>query len=284
MTPPAAAAAPAVHPGRRAPGRQRTAPLRPRRISGPARVAPGALPARRPSERDGGLAIGLLGLLDRVSRNRLLDQLIRGRTSIALVAFALIGIVTLQLGLLKLNSSIGRTLERESVLQRENAALSIQNSELTAGERVEARATQLGMSLVPVGAFRFLTARPHIDGTRGAAALRTPVHASSEGSSEAPAGAGAGASASQASVAPEGASEQVGTSASETPSSGESSSAGEAPSAPAGQTAQPAGESSSAPPSATQPSGASSSPPPGATGGGSTESTPAGGIQAGPTG
>jgi cell division protein FtsL len=280
MTPPAAATAPAVHPGRRAPGRPRTAPLRPRRISGPARVAPGALPARRPSERDGGLAIGLLGLLDRVSRNRLLDQLIRGRTSIALVAFALIGIVTLQLGLLKLNSSIGRTLERESVLQRENAALSIQNSELTAGERVEARATQLGMSLVPVGAFRFLTARPHIDGARGAAALRTPVHASSEGSSEAPAGAGA----SQASVAPEGASEQAGTSASETPSSGESSSAGEAPSAPAGQTAQPAGESSSAPPSATQPSGASSSPPPGATGGGSTESAPAGGIQAGPTG
>jgi cell division protein FtsL len=281
MTPPAAAAAPAVHPGRRAPGRPRTAPVRPRRVSGPARVAPGTVPARRPSERDGGLAIGLLGLLDRVSRNRLLDQLIRGRTAIALVAFALIGIVTLQLGLLKLNSSIGRTLERESVLQRENAALSIQNSELTAGERVEARATQLGMSLVPVGAFRFLTARPHVDGARAATALRTPVHASSEGSGEAVAGAGA----SQASAAPQGTSEQAGTSASESPSSGESSPAGEA-SAPAGQTAQPSGESSSAPSSATtQPSGASPAPPPGAaTGGGSTESTPAGGTQAGPTG
>ncbi len=70
--------------------------------------------------------------------------LIRGRAWIGLVAFALIGIVTLQLGLLQLNSGIGRALEREARLQRENAALSIENSELASGEqgRVAGRAAR----------------------------------------------------------------------------------------------------------------------------------------------
>ena len=69
---------------------------------------------------------------------------------IGIVAFALIGIVTLQLGLLKLNSGIGRALEREGSLQRENATLSVENSELATGARVESQAAQLGMQLVSV--------------------------------------------------------------------------------------------------------------------------------------
>ena len=47
---------------------------------------------------------------------------------------------------------------REALLQRENAALSIENSELAGGERVETQAARLGMQLVPDGALRFLTA------------------------------------------------------------------------------------------------------------------------------
>ncbi len=129
---------------------------------------------RRSGEQTG-IALGLIEALGRLSQHRLLDRLLRGRASIALVAFALIGIVTMQLGLLKLNAGIGRALEHEALLQRENAALSIENSEMAAGERVELQAAHLGMGLVSPGALHFLAARPTIDASRGAAALSTPV-------------------------------------------------------------------------------------------------------------
>ena len=87
-------------------------------------------------------------------------------------------IVTLQLGLLKLNTSIGRTLERESQLQRQNATLSVENSELTEANRVESSAAQLGMEPVPAGALRFLSARAGVDAARGAAAIKTSIQAS----------------------------------------------------------------------------------------------------------
>jgi cell division protein FtsL len=280
MTPPAAAAAPAVAPRRPVSPGRRTAPARPRRISGPLPSRPAARP-RTPSRSDGGIALGLLGLLDGLARHRLLDRLIRGRISIALVAFALIGIVTLQLGLLKLNSSIGHTLQRESLLQRENAALSIENSELAAGERVEAHATQSGMALVPVGAVRFLTARPRLDAGRGAAALKAPVTTASGESSEA---STPGHEATTSAGATTAGGEQT---------TSQSSSSSESSSTPAGQSSHASGESASAPESSSAPpSGASPTPSPApttagsteATGAGSPEATPAGGTQAGPTG
>ena len=54
----------------------------------------------------------------RSAGSRLLDRLIRSRVWIALVAFALIGIVGMQLWMLKLNGGIGRAIEHESYLQR----------------------------------------------------------------------------------------------------------------------------------------------------------------------
>jgi hypothetical protein len=179
VTPPAAAAAPAVAPRRPA------VPHGPRRVSGP--VRPAAQPARRTRGRDAGgeagLLVGLLAALEGLAQHRLLDRLIRGRTWIGLVAFALIGIVTLQLGLLKLNGGIGRTLEHEALLQRQNAALSIENSELSAGSRIEARAALLGMAFVPLRALRFLAASPRGDATKAATALSS---AASPASAEAP--------------------------------------------------------------------------------------------------
>jgi cell division protein FtsL len=117
----------------------------------------------------------VLGAAQRLERHRLLDRLIAGRAWIALVAFALIGIVTLQLGLLELNASVGRSLERAAALQRENAALAIENSELAAGGRVESLASRLDMELVPMGALRFLTVDPGVDASRAAAALSAPA-------------------------------------------------------------------------------------------------------------
>jgi cell division protein FtsL len=195
VTPPAAAAA-AGAPARRArtpvPTRPRIAPPRPpRRISGPTRP-PARPPVRQPAKRgsppsqahahaERGLVLGVLGALDGVSRSGALDRLIRGRIWIAVIAFALIGIVTLQLLVLQLNASIGRSLVREAQLQRANAALSIESSELTAGERVESQAGHLGMQLVPLDALRFVTADPHTDIARAAAALKAPVHAAGTG-------------------------------------------------------------------------------------------------------
>lgn len=199
MTPPAAAAAaPGVHRGRTAaPARPSVAPRRPRRVSGPARQ-----PVRAPErsvESERGLALGLLAGLRSLSSNPSLDRLIRGRTWIALIAFALIGIVTLQLLVLKLNANIGHALVQEGQLQRENAALSIESSELAAGERVESQAVHLGMQLVPEGALRFLSIDPHADIARAAAALSAPVHsASTSASGEASAASTTEASATSA--------------------------------------------------------------------------------------
>ena len=78
----------------------------------------------------------------------------------------------MQLGLLKLNAGIGRSLEREALLQRENAMLSAENSEMAAGERVEVQAEHMGMEPIPPGALHFLAARPSTDALKAAAALR----------------------------------------------------------------------------------------------------------------
>jgi cell division protein FtsL len=203
MTPPAAAAAaaPAVPRGRTvAPPRPSIAPRKPRRVSGPVRPpARPATPLQRPAAPERGLALGVLAGLNGLTRNPSLDRLIRGRAWIALITFALIGIVTLQLLVLKLNANIGRALVREGQLQRENAALSIESSELAAGERVESRAARLGMQLVPEGELRFLSINPSSDIARAAAALSAPVHTSSGGSATEGGSGSAGSSAPEAS-------------------------------------------------------------------------------------
>jgi cell division protein FtsL len=191
--PPAAAAAPVVEP------RRPLAPRGPRRVSGPARPAQ---PDRsRRGAREGGFALGVISALEALAQHRLLDRLIRGRTWIAIVAFALIGIVTLQLGLLKLNGGIGRALEHESVLQRENATLSIENSDLAAGTRVQARAVQLGMAFVPTSALHFLSAPAHGDIAKAASVLNAATEAATSEASEAVAQSGE-SSESQSSAEP----------------------------------------------------------------------------------
>jgi len=214
---PAAAAAPALEPPRRAgsrgpmpaaapPARRpRPEPSRPpRRVSGPARRAPAAR-TRDLSLRTGGFVLGLLAALESLSQHRLIDRLIRSRIWIGLVAFALIGIVTLQLGLLKLNATIGRALEREALLQRQNAGLQIENSELAADHEVVSRAERLGMVSVPLQALRFVSADPRRDPSRAADALRSVTpSASAEGatpSASSPAAAESTASAQSSSAA-----------------------------------------------------------------------------------
>lgn len=260
MTPPSAAAAPAVNPRRTVTPRRvpLSVPPRPRRVSGPTRrpdrARPGEERRAARSPREAGLVLGLIEALGRVPRSRLLDRLIQGRISIAFVAFALIGIVTMQLGLLKLNAGIGRALEHEALLQRENAALSIENSELAAGDRVELQAGRLGMGLTSPGDLRFLAlGSPSFEARRAAAALNAPV-ASSTTATTASATTGEAPSGASASEAPAAGSGEAGdgassaTVASSVPSASSTSSSGTA-----GDTSTPEAASAA---SSTPPAGA----------------------------
>jgi hypothetical protein len=183
MTPPpaGAATAPRVRPRR---------PPAPRRVSGPAKGAGagraagsrGAPSRARNSVRigaggavalpaPGGLALGLGRTLAGVSEQRWLDRLIRGRLWIGLIAFALIGIVAMQLWIVKLGVGIGRALEHEAFLQRENAALRIADAQLSSGERVEALAAARGMVVAAPGSLRFLRSRGGLDARLAAGSL-----------------------------------------------------------------------------------------------------------------
>jgi hypothetical protein len=182
MTPPAAsaaAAAPAIAPRLTNSPWRAPATRKPRRVSGPARAGSNH-PASHWTRGWSGPAHAV-GLAEAVATHRLLDRLIRGRVWIGVIAFALIGIVTMQLVLLKLNAGIGRSLVRETLLQRENATMSAENSEVAAGEQVEAQAEHAGMELIPEGALRFLTAHPASDVSKAAAALSAPIAATSTG-------------------------------------------------------------------------------------------------------
>jgi hypothetical protein len=196
-------------------------------VSGPARPAVATQPARaRSTGGEAGLVLGLISALEGLAQHRLLDRLIRGRTWIGLMAFALIGIVTLQLGLLKLNGGIGRALEHEALLQRENAALSIENSEMAAGNRIEARASQQGMAFVTAGALRFLATRPHGDAATAAAALSSAAHTAAAAAQEASAVGSSEAQASTESGAESSGGESSESSASEASGESESSTSG----------------------------------------------------------
>jgi hypothetical protein len=162
VTPPAAATAAAR--------RAVAAPARPRpqrRTSGPARPAPNrpARPARpvalpRPARRRADATRGARALdwLRTLPDHRLLDRLIGGRVWIVLLGTLLVGIVTMQLSLLRMNATIGHAVERTSALEQRNAALRLSISQLSDSERIVALATQMGFVMPPQGSPRFLTA------------------------------------------------------------------------------------------------------------------------------
>jgi cell division protein FtsL len=291
VTPPAAAAAPGVRRARTlTPGRPLTSAPRPRRVSGPARRQRVAPTPRRANPAEDGIVLGALAALNRLSEHTLLDRLIRGRTWIFIVTFALIGIVTLQLGLLKLNASIGRSLERSAALQTENASLSVENSELAAGPRVETAASRLGMEVVPSGALKFLSAGGHGDAQRAARALGTPPNPAATAETSGGEASTSTAASEQTSSSSSSSSETSAGGEASTSSTGTSSASTTTPATggEAGASAEAAHATSetSAPQSSTSTSTAGASAPVGeethpAAG---TQAAPGGGTQSGPAG
>jgi hypothetical protein len=149
-------------------GRQRRlprppAPRHPRRVSGPLRArldaaaltAPGAVAAPRPQRLParpplrvvaGGAAIAwrVAGVAIDVSGSRAMDRLVRSRAWIVIVAFGLIGIVAMQVSMLKLNAGIGRAVETVNTLERTNALLRGDLSRLSDGSRIQSLASARG--------------------------------------------------------------------------------------------------------------------------------------------
>jgi cell division protein FtsL len=159
-----------------------------------------------------GLAAAAFDVLAGLSRHGLLDRLIRGRAWIALVAFALIGIVAMQLWVVKLGVGIGRALEHEALLQRENSTLSIEDSKLSSGERVEQLAAARGMVLALPGGLHFDAVDGPLDARLAAAALARPLstQAGAMGTEAASTPAGTGAATETASTGAEAASTGTG--------------------------------------------------------------------------
>jgi cell division protein FtsL len=171
MTPPATIAA--RHPARTT---RRTPTQRPpRRFSGPSRpkrdprasVTAGTAVARPP------LAMRLGTRAMRVGDARVLDRLVRGRAWIALVAVALMGIVFMQVSLLKLNAGISRAVTAADTFDRQNSSLREEISKLDSGERIQAVAAKLGMVTPAAGDVHYLDGRG-ADGARAAASIKPP--------------------------------------------------------------------------------------------------------------
>jgi len=171
MTPPATIAA--RHPARTT---RRTPTQRPpRRISGPSRPkrdpragATAATAVARPP-----LAMRLGTRAMRVGDARVLDRLVRGRAWIALMAIGLMGIVFMQVSLLKLNAGISRAVTAADTFDRQNSSLREDISKLDSGERIQAVAAKLGMVTPAAGDVHYLDGRG-ADGARAAASIKPP--------------------------------------------------------------------------------------------------------------
>ena len=178
----------ATNAGRRAVKRS-PAPAAARRVSGPVAArrhdpnAPAyadASVAAVPRQRR--LAYGGVAIASRVaevaidvSASRTMDRLVRSRVWIGILAFGLIGIVAMQVSMLKINSGIGRAVQTASTLERKNAALRGEVSRLSAGVRIVPLAKDQGLVMpapADVGYLRAESARAAA--VRAARRMRAP--------------------------------------------------------------------------------------------------------------
>jgi cell division protein FtsL len=153
--------------------RVQRAPARPqRRVSGPV-AAPRAVPPPRPGT-------GVFERLRAMPDHRVIDRLLRGRVWICFVGLALMGIVAMQVSLLKLNSGIGRAVETTSTLERQNSQMEADIARLASGERIRAAADRRGMVTPAAGEVHFLHVRPGRDAARAVRRMRAPSEAARE--------------------------------------------------------------------------------------------------------
>jgi hypothetical protein len=138
----------------------------PRRVSGPVRT-------RRPREQVAPPRPRALELVRGLPDHPLLDRIVRGRAWIPLLGVMLAGIVAMQVEVLKVNASIGRSLALSTTLSSRNQLLRASVSSLSDAQRIEALATRMGMVLPGPTAVSFLDVR-RADAAFAAAAIHHP--------------------------------------------------------------------------------------------------------------
>ena len=153
--------------------RRGTAPRAPRRVSGPTRPPRAALAGAGGAVARPPLSLRLGRRAMRVGDARVLDRLVRGRAWIAIVAVALIGIVFMQVSMLKLNAGVSRAVTAADTLERQNSSLRADISELDSGERVQDAAARLGMVSRAAGDVHYLDAA-RANAARAAASITPP--------------------------------------------------------------------------------------------------------------
>ncbi len=140
----------------------------PRRVSGPAPRPARAREASRSSVLER-LSQFLRGLPD----HALLDRLVRGRAWIPLLGLMLGGIVAMQVELLKLNATTGRSIELASTLQSRNQILRAEVAADSAPGRIERLGARMGMIMPGPEAITFLRAGS-ANTRRAAASIQAP--------------------------------------------------------------------------------------------------------------
>ena len=118
-------------------------PSAPRRVSGP---------VRRP------LTAPRRGTLARLLDAPVLERLLRGRVWIAIVGVALLGIVAMQVTILRLGASIGASVTRIQQLEQSNQSAETQIARLQPGGDIATTAAKLGMVYPPAGDLVYLRA------------------------------------------------------------------------------------------------------------------------------
>lgn len=104
--------------------------------------------------------------------SRLFDRLLRGRAWIVFVGVLLMGLVAINVSLLKLNSEAGRNAEKVKVLRIQNTQLRARVSRLASAERLERTGRDLGLAMSIAGRVRYLSVRP-TDARKAAKSIRT---------------------------------------------------------------------------------------------------------------
>jgi hypothetical protein len=138
--------------------RARTAPVGPRRVSGPSRRPLPAVPALPQRGRTGPFE-----RLSRIPDHRVVDRLLRGRACILVIGIMLGGIVAMQVSLLRLNAGISRAVQTKDTLELKNSALQAAIAAGTSGERIREAAIAHRMVDPEAGDTRYLRARPATD-------------------------------------------------------------------------------------------------------------------------
>jgi cell division protein FtsL len=98
----------------------------------------------------------LAAVLRSLPERALIDRLVRGRAWIPVLGLMLVGIVAMQVEVLKLGAGIGRAVQQTTELSARNEALRASVAALGDDQRIESMAAKMGMIMPAPGAVGFL--------------------------------------------------------------------------------------------------------------------------------